>query len=91
MLRGQGHFEDFFLNDLDSVQTRKAHWMDCSGAYVHEVPSSVVQEEDVIGVLSTDNIADLKPLGDRILIEVGLLHHFRGSSDCLLTSPDVHM
>lgn len=29
-----------------------------------------MQEEDVIGVLSTDDIGDLKPLGDRILIEV---------------------
>ena len=28
------------------------------------------QEDDVIGILSTDNIADLKPLGDRILVEV---------------------
>ena len=32
--------------------------------------SSCAQEEDVIGVLSTDDIGDLKPLGDRILIEV---------------------
>lgn len=29
-----------------------------------------VQEDDVIGILSTENIADLKPLGDRILVEV---------------------
>ena len=29
-----------------------------------------MQEDDVIGILSTDNIADLKPLGDRILVEV---------------------
>ena len=28
------------------------------------------QEDDVIGILSTDNITDLKPLGDRILVEV---------------------
>ncbi|KAK9851371.1 hypothetical protein WJX84_005169 [Apatococcus fuscideae] len=30
----------------------------------------LLKEEDVIGVLSSDDIADLKPLGDRILIEV---------------------
>ncbi len=27
----------------------------------------------MIGILSTDNIADLKPLGDRILVEVSPL------------------
>ena len=29
-----------------------------------------MQEDDDIGILSTDNIADLKPLGDRLLVEV---------------------
>ena len=29
-----------------------------------------MQEDDVIGLLSGSNIADLKPLGDRILISV---------------------
>lgn len=32
-----------------------------------------VQEDDVIGILASDNIADLKPLGDRLLVEVTLL------------------
>ncbi|KAK9830007.1 hypothetical protein WJX72_009164 [[Myrmecia] bisecta] len=30
----------------------------------------LLKEDDVIGVLRSDNIAELKPLGDRILIEV---------------------
>jgi len=30
----------------------------------------ILKEDDVIGILSTDNIADLKPLGDRILVEI---------------------
>eukprot|EP00884_Botryococcus_braunii_P005863 jgi/Botrbrau1/15278/Bobra.97_1s0004.1 len=30
----------------------------------------ILKEDDVIGILATDNIVDLKPLGDRILIEV---------------------
>ncbi|CAL5223459.1 g5978 [Coccomyxa viridis] len=30
----------------------------------------ILKEDDVIGILSTDNIADLKPLGDRLLVEV---------------------
>lgn len=34
-----------------------------------------VQEDDVIGILASDNIADLKPLGDRLLVEVSLLTH----------------
>jgi co-chaperonin GroES (HSP10) len=29
----------------------------------------VLQEDDVIGIIASDNIADLKPLGDRILLE----------------------
>lgn len=29
-----------------------------------------LQEDDVIGLLSTTNIADLQPLGDRVLIQV---------------------
>lgn len=28
-----------------------------------------MQEDDVIGILASDNIADLKPLGDRLLVE----------------------
>jgi hypothetical protein len=32
-----------------------------------------VQEDDVIGILASDNIADLKPLGDRLLVEVGII------------------
>lgn len=30
----------------------------------------ILKEDDVIGLLSTTNIADLKPLGDRVLIQV---------------------
>jgi hypothetical protein len=29
-----------------------------------------VQEDDVIGIMVSDDIADLKPLGDRLLVEV---------------------
>lgn len=32
-----------------------------------------MQEDDVIGILASDNIADLKPLGDRLLVEVGII------------------
>lgn len=32
-----------------------------------------MQEEDVIGVLNSSDIAQLLPLGDRILVEVQLL------------------
>ena len=34
-----------------------------------------MQEDDVIGILTSDNIADLKPLGDRILLEARTLDH----------------
>lgn len=30
----------------------------------------ILKEEDVIGLLSTDDVKDLKPLGDRVLIKV---------------------
>ena len=30
----------------------------------------VLQEDDVIGLLNSADISDLKPLGDRVLIEV---------------------
>ena len=33
------------------------------------------QEDDVIGILTSENIADLKPLGDRILLEVRMVDH----------------
>ncbi len=37
-----------------------------------------MQEDDVIGVLNSTDIAQLLPLGDRILIEVGHLLAFKG-------------
>lgn len=37
-----------------------------------------MQEDDVIGVLNSTDIAQLLPLGDRILIEVGHLLAFSG-------------
>lgn len=40
--------------------------------------SPQMQEDDVIGVLSSTDIAQLLPLGDRILIEVGHLLAFHG-------------
>lgn len=45
------------------------------------------QEDDVIGILASDNIADLKPLGDRLLVEVrrsadGCLALLHGSEGC---------
>ncbi|KAK9917962.1 hypothetical protein WJX75_000084 [Coccomyxa subellipsoidea] len=30
----------------------------------------ILKEDDVIGILASDNIADLKPLGDRLLVEI---------------------
>ena len=39
-----------------------------------------MQEDDVIGVLNSTDIAQLLPLGDRILIEVGHLLAFNGRS-----------
>lgn len=30
----------------------------------------LLKEDDIIGILETDNIKDLKPLGDRVLIKV---------------------
>jgi co-chaperonin GroES (HSP10) len=30
----------------------------------------ILKEEDVIGLLSTDDVKDMKPLGDRVLIKV---------------------
>ena len=42
-----------------------------------------MQEEDVIGVLNSTDIAQLLPLGDRILVEVStlhwLLHHLKAA------------
>ncbi len=40
--------------------------------------SPQMQEDDVIGVLNSSDIAQLLPLGDRILIEVGHLLAFNG-------------
>lgn len=34
-----------------------------------EQAACAAQEDDVIGIIASDNIADLKPLGDRILLE----------------------
>lgn len=31
----------------------------------------ILKEDDIIGILETDDIKDLKPLNDRILIKVG--------------------
>ncbi len=52
-----------------------------------------MQEDDVIGVLNSTDIAQLLPLGDRILIEVGHLLAFNGKSaggqnDVLHAMPD---
>lgn len=41
-------------------------------AHIQHVPVGM-QEEDVIGVLNSTDIAQLLPLGDRILVEVQLL------------------
>ena len=43
--------------------------------------SPQMQEDDVIGVLNSTDIAQLLPLGDRILIEVGHLLAFNGKRD----------
>ena len=47
----------------------------CNAHTVQALPMAegmllVMQEDDVIGILASDNIADLKPLGDRLLVEV---------------------
>ena len=42
----------------------------------------VVQEDDVIGILTSDNIADLKPLGDRILLEARPLYRVQAMQAC---------
>lgn len=34
------------------------------------VPHVLLKEEDVVGLLESDDVAKLKPLGDRILVEV---------------------
>jgi len=43
----------------------------------------VWQEDDVIGILASDNIADLKPLGDRILLQVGALSYLNDNDQKL--------
>lgn len=32
----------------------------------------ILKEDDIVGILETDDIKDLKPLNDRVLIKVGL-------------------
>lgn len=36
----------------------------------------ILREDDVVGILETDEIKDLKPLNDRVLIKVGVLQNF---------------
>lgn len=33
----------------------------------------IVKDDDIVGILETDDIKDLKPLNDRVLIKVGFL------------------
>lgn len=33
----------------------------------------ILKEDDIVGILETDEIKDLKPLNDRVLIKVGCL------------------
>lgn len=51
---------------------------------------NLVQEDDVIGILASDNIADLKPLGDRLLVEVNFIAHTH-KAECVLFCIRAHM
>ena len=42
----------------------------------------ILKEDDIVGILETDEIKDLKPLNDRVLIKVGCLSNL--SVSCLI-------
>ena len=37
----------------------------------NEAKHLILKEDDLIGVLDTDDVKDMKPLNDRVLIKVG--------------------
>lgn len=37
----------------------------------------ILKDDDIVGILETDNIKDLKPLNDRVLIKVCFSSHFK--------------
>lgn len=43
----------------------------------------LLKEDDIVGILETDDIKDLKPLNDRVLIKVGLRLDTLCSSFCV--------
>lgn len=40
----------------------------------------ILKEDDIVGILDTDDVKDMKPLNDRVLIQVG--SHFLFSVYC---------
>ena len=41
--------------------------------YFNGTKHLIVKDDDIVGILETDDIKDLKPLNDRVLIKVLLL------------------
>lgn len=46
----------------------------------------ILKEDDIVGILETDDIKDLKPLNDRVLIKVSINFHFTRIVNLLMES-----
>lgn len=44
----------------------------------------ILKEDDIVGILETEDIKDLKPLNDRVLIKVGFCYFCIQLSSCFV-------